>query len=256
MGKEGKGKYIFSLFGINIEKVDQKYGLDSFTSTADDEYIPENTTKIDDLELVRKNFESFTFLDETKKIRKCMISMIDYQSGNQLEHKNNYKCFWDKNYLPERIQPIGCPIKYIPSKAIKTYYSEISKENYTISENITPKRAQNLEEKDEKIKIINNNYYQVDGIFCSANCCLAYIEDNKTNPLYRHSTILLYQLQRDLTGESDNEIIPAPHWRLLEEFGGNLTINKFRESFNRIRYIDHGRFFAPIGKIYEDQIKF
>lgn len=250
-----KGRFVFSLIGINIEKVDQKYEIDNITSTADDENIPQNTTKIDDLEVCRKKIETLTFLDETKKVRKCTISMVDFSTNKSLENKG-YKCFWDKNTIPDNVQAIGCPIKYIPNKAVKTYHSEISKESYTISENVTSKRSRILEDESQNTKIIHNNYYQTDGLFCSLNCCLAYIEDNKWNPMFRHSPVLLMNLAKELNEGEETEIIPAPHWRLLEDFGGKLNIIKFREGFNKIKFIDHGMYFAPIGRLYEDQIKF
>ena len=53
----------------------------------------------------------------------------------------------------------------------------------------------------------------------------------------------------------------APHWRLLEEYGGYLTITKFRENFNKILYeyrgiINPEIYFKSIGHIYEEKIKF
>jgi hypothetical protein len=259
MSKKYAKRYVFTLIGVNINKVDQKYGISSSISMKEDDF-PLNITKIDDLDIVKRTPEIVSFLDESKRIRKCAISMIDFQSNKNINTKQRYKCFWDRNYIPDTIHPIGCPIKYIPTKATKTYHSEISKEKYTITENITKGKTENLEKKkDPRISLEKKDYYQTDGIFCSFNCCMAYIQapENKHNPLYRHSESLLLKMYSDLNPEEEiAEIVPAPNWRTLSEFGGHLSIEQFRDSFNKIGYVDHGIVFASLGRLYEDQMKF
>lgn len=262
MTRNNSKRYIFTLVGVNIDKVNQKYGIGS-SSIIEDDIIPTNTTKIDDLDIIKRTPEIVSFLDESKRLRKCTVSMIDFQNGKEVSEnakKHKYKCFWDRNYIPDNIHPIGCPIKYIPTKATKSYHSEISKEKYTIVENVTDKKAKKLEKKkDPRILIDQKNYYQTDGIFCSFNCCMAYIQapENKHNSLYRHSESLLLKMYNDLNpDEKMVEIICAPHWRTLEEFGGHLTVEQFRDSFNKIEYVDHGIICLSIGRLFEDQIKF
>ena len=67
-------------------------------------------------------------------------------------------------------------------------------------------------------------------------------------------------MYNEINPENQNiEIIPAPHWRMLSDFGGSLSIEEFRESFNKIRYVHHGTCEiknCSIGNLYEDQIKF
>jgi hypothetical protein len=263
MPKKPINKYIFSLIGVNIEKIDQKYGIGISSNFTENNNIPKNSTKITDLDTIKKTPDIVSFLDESKRIHKCSISMIDYSSNEEISTKK-YKCFWDKNFMPDGVQPIGCPIKYVASRAIKTYYSEISKDKYTISEQITDKRYNDLENRDDKrITLDKKDYYETDGIFCSFNCCMAYIDapENKHNPLYRYSETLLLKMYNKLVSSDTKynvpEILPAPHWRLLEEFGGHLTIEQFRETFNKVEYKDHGLITCKsIGKIYEDNIKF
>lgn len=255
MSKKLSKRFTFVLSGVNTGKIDQKYGLT--TSTLEDDNIPNNATNIDDLDIIRKTPDIISFLDESKRPIKCFVSMIDFQSGKELCKGEIYKCFWDKNHFPG-FEPIGCPIKYIPSKATKSYHSEISKEKYTIVENVTEKRANKLV-KDPRISIETRNQYQTDGIFCSFNCCIAYLRspENKLNPLYRYSESLLLRMYQDINPEEKQiDIAPAPHWRLLKEFGGHLTIEQFRESFNRVNFVDHGIFCVSIGRLYEDQLKF
>lgn len=260
MSKKHGRKYIFTLVGVNINKADQKYGIAPSTLLAEDDTNPTNTTKIDDLDIIKRTPEIISFLDESKRLRKCTVSMIDFQNNRHVGEGKKYKCFWDRDAIPKNIQPIGCPIKYVPNKATKSYHSEISKEKYTIVENVTDKKAKKLEKKnDPRITIEQKNYYQTDGIFCSFNCCMAYIQapENKHNPLYRHSESLLLKMYNDLNPEEKMiEIVPAPHWRTLQEFGGHLDIEHFRESFNKVSYVDHGIVCVSIGRLYEDQLKF
>ena len=57
------------------------------------------------------------------------------------------------------------------------------------------------------------------------------------------------------------KISPAPHWRMLKEYGGNLDIKKFRDQFNKVDYEEHGVTneipkFKSIGRMYEEKLKF
>jgi len=243
-------KYTFVLTKINIEKVEKKYCLSNISN---DDYIPEHATKIEELSSNCKSNEIMSFLDESKISRKCNISFIDFKN-------KNYKCFWDKNPLPENCYPLGCPIKYIPNRVYKNYISEITKEKYTISENITEQRCFEIKfKKDKKFEIEENDVYETDGIFCSFNCCIAYINDmeNKQNPMYKNSESLLLKIYYDIFGNNLNDMIPAPHWRTLNDFGGQLSIEDFRNNFNKIEYVDHGIIsFISLGRLYEDKIKF
>jgi hypothetical protein len=180
-------------------------------------------------------------------------------------------CYWDRHPLPYNCYPFGCPIRFVPPRVVKNYISEVSKDFYTISETVTPQRAAQVEERkntgndkiqpsgagcgcaerqnnEDRNSITNSiiieagNYYEVEGIFCSFQCCLAYLEDNKANPIYNHSGLLLRQFYRDLTGHNFPDMHPAPSWKLLKNYGGILSIEEFRASFSNQQYIDHGWF--------------
>ena len=256
-------KYIFTLNGVKTEKVDQRFGI-SIVSNINtlDACVPQNTTKISDLSSVRNTPEIISFIDEAKKTHKCSISMIDFNTKKEFFHDHIYDCFWCRNSIPETITVIGCPIKYIPTQAVKTYYSEISNDKYTIKENITSKRQKSINDtKDSKLTLINKNYYLTDGIFCSFNCCMAYIEDNKHNSLYDISEMLLLKLYHDIYPTKVVCIDEAPHWRKLKEYGGDLTIEQFRDSFNKIEYQKHGFIscipkFKSLGVLFEEKLKF
>jgi hypothetical protein len=54
---------------------------------------------------------------------------------------------------------------------------------------------------------------------------------------------------------------PAPHWKMLEKFGGNLTLEDFRQNTNKNSYVYHGKSrvnvsFSPLATWYEENLKF
>lgn len=269
MSKKVKNKkYIFTLENIDM-KIDQKYNLINISNiTTSSEPINNNITKISELTELNSESTIVSFLDETKRLYQCNISMIDLNSEKEVVHLK-YKCYWCRYSFTTN--PIGCPIKYVSNKATKKYYSEVSKDNYIIKENITKYKNNFLNKKDNSefifvtnnsnnstVNINKNEYYETDGIFCSFNCCKAFINDSKHNPLYQHSNFLLAKLYNDIMEDSSNiNINPAPHWRLLKEYGGYLSITQFRENFNKATYEFQGiHKFKPIGLLFEEKINF
>ena len=286
--KRKSKKYIFTLRNINTERIEQKYGITIVSNIANvDELPPENSTKLTELaELNNEHTDVISFLDETKRMYQCHISMIDFQSGDDIKNLK-YNCYWCRYKFDST--PIGCPINYISKKAVKNYYSEVSKDFYTIKENITRRRSQMLHDNKGKfvfthidnnnntttagngppaetnstcsININNQDYYSTDGIFCSFNCCKAFIKDNKHNKLYENSDILLNKLYQDMYSVKTIIINPSPHWRLLIEYGGYLTIQQFRDNFNKTTYESHGvirntDIFKPIATLFEEKLNF
>lgn len=274
--KRKSKKYIFTLKNINTEKIEQKYGITIVSNIANvDDIPPENSTKL--TELAEEHVDVISFLDETKRLYQCHISMIDFKSGEEVKNLK-YCCYWCRHKFESA--SIGCPIKYISKKAVKNYFSEVSKDFYTIKENITRQRSQMIHQNKSKfvftemsattttapaatctIEINHKDYYSTDGIFCSFNCCKAFIKDNKHNKLYESSDILLTKLYNDMYNVKNIVINPSPHWRLLVDYGGNLTIQQFRDNFNKTTYESHGvirntDIFKPIATLFEEKLNF
>jgi hypothetical protein len=253
MPKGTKSKYTLILTNINIEEVNAKYGINSDNINIVDN--PNMTTKLSELKTEKGTPEVISFLDESKKSHNCNVSMIDFNAKLNI-NLLRYHCFWCKN--PFETKPIGCPVNYISNQAIKKYHSHISKDTYTIKENITTSRKEKIQ--DNNILIETSPYYETDGVFCSFNCCKSYILDNKHNKLYDKSLILMTKLYNEITNTKNGVISCAPHWRTLEQYGGHLNIMQFRDSFNNIDYECHGMTknikFLPIGTLFEEKIKF
>jgi hypothetical protein len=241
MRKKIEKKYIFTLKNINIETVEKKYGISVISNiNIQREDNPENITKIQDLFVPAPVVETVSFIDDSKNVHKCQISFINFDKQNI--NRQQYNCFWDRNPISKHVNPIGCPIKFIPTIETKSYYSEISKDMYTIKEQTSSKKEQ---------------CYLVDGVFCSFNCCMAYIQSQKKQSMYELSEMLLLKIYKDMFDDL-TVISPAPHWRKLIEYGGNLTIDQFRSSFNKVEYRDHGVHirFESIGHLHEENLKF
>ena len=73
----------------------------------------------------------------------------------------------------------------------------------------------------------NNTFYCM-GHFCSYNCCKSYNLDLNDNLIYKRESLL--NLLYYMTYSVYADIKPSPHWITLEDFGGILTINQFREN--------------------------
>jgi hypothetical protein len=232
-------KKFFVLKGINYELINQKYGF----------ILPKNNLKnityIDDV-IIKEPDVSVSFYEDNKKEYSCLVTMVNFEN-NKLPDKTNIKCFWCRHNFDSI--PLGCPIKYSNNVIEKSYISHITKGEYFMRENITKNKLKNIGFDTEtcrmknsavidgiNISLIRESFYLTDGIFCSFNCILSYIKDNNHNVLYKESYYLLKSLYLSLIGKKMEKIIPAPSWKLLNEYGGPLSIENYRNSFNKVEY--------------------
>lgn len=247
-------QFNFSLIGIDRQKIDELYGLIHIPNISQEHTSPLGITRLSDLN-PNTTPEIISFFDDVKKSHVCNVSIIDFNSGKDISELN-YNCFWCRN--PFDTQPLGCPIKYIPNEIIKTYQSAVNKETYTMRESVTEKKKESLE-NNKNISVNNTKRYQSDGVFCHFCCIKAFIEDNKHIPMYKNSTSLLSKLYADLTGNKLISFDSAPHWRLLREYGGHMSIEEFRKTFTNVEYVYKGILkvkFDPIGSLFEETLKF
>jgi len=242
-----KQKYLFTLKNINPSQISYKYGIEIFNRI--------NKTSITDLEIIQKD-TTVSFVDEHKNIIKGVISTAFFENKNDRE----YCCFWDRHPIPSNVKILGCPIRYVSDKAVKHHYSEASKITYTIRENVNNNVKQGIISGiSTGFSVEEKDYYETDGMFCSFNCCMSFINENKKNPIYEFSEMLLLNIYCKLFPKKTDEpstILPAPSWKLLIEYGGTLDIDKFRESFNKVEYRDVGSYISvPVGRIFSENIK-
>jgi hypothetical protein len=82
-----------------------------------------------------------------------------------------------------------------------------------------------------------NNTYSSTGVFCSYNCALAFnIDLNDENIAKRTSLLHLHYKQTYL---SECIIVSAPSWKILQDYGGTITIDEYRDNFisNKTNYM-------------------
>jgi hypothetical protein len=250
-----KHSYKFTLKNINVDDIYTKFKIATGKQissqeelTPINELINQPITKISDLHS-ESTRHTISFLDESRKNLKCNIVAI-YPDSNA-----KYNCFWDRH--PFSNDPLGCPVNYVYPSTTKRIISEINKNGYMIRQSY----ISSVYSSKDDFNTDACSYYEIDGNFCSFNCIQAFINDNIHNKLYCNSAHLLLKMYYDISNSEIKEIKPAPHWRLLEEYGGPLSIEKFRESFNVAEYEYHGNIhnipkFSPVGMLFNKKIMF
>lgn len=263
-----KKKHYFVLRNIVPEDIDAQYSF-YVGGSQPPEFVPPfaakaggvSRTKITELTSKEKETNTFSYLDESKKERQCVLTMVSHDTQQHLPDHTDICCFWCRHNF--HTTPLGCPLQYAPHRVVKEYYSEITKDTYTLRENVTRRQlGQNTDHfQKHNMSRIDRDYYTTDGIFCSFNCCLAFIQSNRDNPLYRYSESLLSHIYVRTFGEGAQPITPAPSWRLLRSYGGPLTIEEFRKGFYKTEYKDNNDVLYPptrfkmVGFLFEKQVK-
>jgi hypothetical protein len=253
----------FTLKNVDITDVVKIYGLDDTGSAADgggaaEPYV--STTSVYDLSLGRPP-KAITYVDEIKNPHECLVCMLDGDGNTFLDRLDEFKqrsCFWCRHRFST--MPLGCPVVKQPIEVVRQYRSQFTKDVYRIKDRISRARYGAISapsadtslyfahhDRGSEMYLVSGSSldakpsYHTDGIFCSFNCCRAYILDNQSSTLYHHSDTLLARMYTDVTGQVlAHPITPAPSWRLLSEYGGYLSIEDFRRGFHTVSHTFHG----------------
>ncbi len=232
--------YTFVLKNINRSFIDNEFGLykEKKISSLNSLFEPENETIIS---------------NHTRTKIKCVLSNIDL-------NKTGYSCFWCRYGIPTDVYPVSCPIKYLNGSLIKTYISADNKQTFFMSENISSSDIDKLMclSLPKKMSVDNDPYYVTDGVFCSFNCCVAFVNGHKHNPIYNDSYKLLHKMYKDIMGKEIDVIKPAHDWRTLISYGGFQTIAEFRDTLSKIEFIpqDYTLSYKPLRYLYEKKFSF
>lgn len=120
-------------------------------------------------------------------------------------------------------------LKPTRKKIIKLYKTNYSPDTkcWWCKHNFDPPAVGLPEEYEEKL---NEGTFKIDGNFCSFDCAMAYnMNDLNDNNCWKRNALLHYLYYK--TYGTKVKIIQAPHWKTLNVFGGNLTIDEFRDEF-------------------------
>ncbi len=177
-----------------------------------------------------KSCESIKFVDAVKHSHNCTVSTCHRHYKN---HK--FHCFWCR--LSYNQEPLHCPIKFHPKQIIKKFENtHILKGN--VEDSVVVNDTQDYDV----------GYFEVDGSFCSWSCVISFIRDNKHNPLFSQSEQLVYKMRGKYTS-----IVPAPHWRMLDMYGGSLSPLEMRKKIGTDNYQEF-HYIIFINHIYEKKI--
>lgn len=235
-----KKSTLFTVEGIDPRNIDDKYGFEIQSNL--EQETTKSVTMLNEITSLNDKQSYFPYLEE--KYGNVVVSMINSVSREQLSKLSN--CFWCRH--PFSTEPIGCPIRYVPHKIVKTLYSQITKESYNISQNISNTSIKSKDIRPNE-KIETRGIYETEGVFCSFNCCMAYIDQNSKNRKYSLSKTLLYKLYHDFNGYIPSSIVPAPDWKILQSYGGYMNIEEFRNSFQNLEITDKQNHYSHTPKI-------
>ncbi len=114
-----------------------------------------------------------------------------------IEQRQHCCCWYCRTVIPYDWSPVGIPIKY---------------------------------------KSVDNSF-DVEGVFCSFNCVVAYLSEH-TCYRYKHSSTLLLMLYHKIfkSNKIMNKIIPSPSWKLLKDYGGHMTSEEYHKCLQHVEF--------------------
>ena len=127
------------------------------------------------------------------------IKMLKYGTNEYITKDCKGNCWWCRHQVPDDWHPLGLPIKRTAP-----------------------------------------DVYSCEGIFCSFNCIMSYIHTFPEGMRYKETPMLVSQMYRRVYNKDVklDKIVDAPSWKNLREYGGKLTIEEFRSTFNKLKFIE------------------
>lgn len=163
--------------------------------------------------LLQEHLKNYTvFQNSYQTYNKFWINMYDFNKNGQtpMPNRTSENCWWCRH--PFETSPLGIPLKYYSQEEINS--------------------------KPELEKIFKKEFFETEGNFCCFCCVRAYIDEfSSTYSKYKKSSTLLFLMYYKLKGEYA-KIPKSPSWKILKEYGGQLTIKQFRASIGNLYYIE------------------
>jgi hypothetical protein len=180
-----------------------------------------------------KSKRAYYFLDARKIQTKFWMNCISAETGGPMPVSTTKPCWWCRTTFTTR--PIGCPLLYSVATGIEKerFEKHLTLNNWS-NRLRTDEEGEGREGLDHRHQ---NDFFEVEGVFCSFCCCKSYVLDQRSNPKYKESLALLGQLFQFYHGVAP-DFPRAPSWKLLKEFGGHLTVKEFRATFGKIEYTE------------------
>lgn len=200
---------------------DVLYGHYCASNKGDIELIitDEDETNSEPVTRPSKENKTMVFSDVNKEQIRYYINMIDSIHDDVVPRFTNAPCWWCRS--PFKSNSVACPIRYC---------RDLSPDDEGID-------ALNYKRIQEKLKQANlpsdtNDFFETEGLFCSFPCVKAYIIDQlsrtKSGKYKRALTLLTFMYQKLMNPDNVAVIPSAPHWKMLSDYGGHLTVDEFR----------------------------
>ena len=165
------------------------------------------------------------FLDPHKVEQKMWIHMFDEGQNTILPRFTKKPCWWCRHSFSWH--PVGCPLSYSP-------HISSGEKKKIIEERM----------KELNLSADTNDFFSTEGIFCSFPCVQAYIVSKKYNTRYKKSATLLTLLYLKIFGKIIS-IPAAPTWKIIDTALGHLSIEEYRETYGKLRYIETSNIRRP-----------
>ena len=207
----------FVLKGINMTYLDQQYVMTEIQDTSINMMVSEvehrdTLTKITStLESIgvsksrSKPFDTILMNDELNIRLFITPNTIPPNNGattplKVLTELKKSCCWYCRHPIPTEWHPLGIPLKH-------------------------------------KIAADKVDCFECEGVFCSFNCCVSYLNEH-TDYRFKDSSVMLLMMYRKITkcGKTVTSILPSPSWKLLKEYGGHLSIEDYRKCIQQIDY--------------------
>lgn len=226
-----------------------------------------NETNINYTSINKLNFTSLTTEPTLTYIQKDKFKlynyniMLDINSEKFLNNENKIPCYYCRRKFD--FVALGIPIKFYPSTYVIIDNSlQTSKYSFNYKENIIrlnkseKERIINILKKNKELilekdcnvkehnenkehKIITKNFFETDGVFCSFNCIVSYIEENNYNPIYQNSHNLIYLMYKQIFGKYPSQpFMRSPSWKLRKEYGGPLDDDDYSKYIQSIPIVE------------------
>lgn len=239
-------RYTFTL-NVDFAQLDAQIGCIPSTRNFGPK-IPANTTRIADILGPQKS--TYSFLDpSTKRTKRWVVTMKDAISKVALPFHLDTpkKCWWCHQSFSDN--PLGCPIRLVQKVSTQKYYSHLTKKEMLVD---SP--------DDEE-------YYLTKGYFCQWGCVLGYAESARHLPEFRESVQLVHRMYHDDvmktggpghdSGESLVKLKANPHFSMLEEYGGPLSLEQYYSTSDTYKPTgNHYIRMVPFGELFELSSKF
>lgn len=159
-------------------------------------------------------------------------------------------------------RPVGCPVDWMPAQIVRTSFSEVGRDDFTMKENVTSHVIRSKiktqtavcarieSHSDGGHSDVRPAHYKTRWAFDNMNCMLAFAMDRKDVPEYALSISLAHKMYDELFPGAQHELKPAPHWSLLKRHGGFLTKHDFDKKIGAAIFVDHGSVELPVFKPY------